>query len=175
MHIHKILVKVVLIVVAIGTVGCASTEPVFIPQGTVLNTPATIKVAVDENIALSSKEPTEARLPVSRIGSYDVEDTQLVVVVQLDPIVRVARAHAQKIEFASQDGDTALEVDGFLVDTAGIADLKVDCIQGADQDQGPCEAATLRRRDGVLETILLAPVDMGGTTLMSKHQVAKAE
>ena len=153
--------------------GCSSLEPVFIPQGTVVDTPATIKVSIPKDIALSASEPKEVRLPVSKVGTLDVHDSELLVLLQLDPIVQVVRAHARRIEFSSRQGRTTLDVDGFLVDSAGIADFSVDCKRRTDATD--CEGATLSRRDDVLEMILLQPIDLGGTTLMSTTHVVISE
>lgn len=155
--------------------GCSSLEPVYIPEGTVIDTPATVKVTIDKNITLSAQEPKEVRLPISQIGALDVHDSELVVVVQLDPIVQVARAHARGIEIGSRQGRTELGADGFLVDSAGVADFSVECRKKRKADKTDCQGATLRRRDDILEMILLEPIDLGGTTLMSNSHVAKAE
>ncbi|NKC12219.1 MAG: hypothetical protein GKR94_08445 [Gammaproteobacteria bacterium] len=92
----------------------------YIPEGTVVDTPAMVKVSINKNIPLSAAEPKEVRLPVSQIGTLDVQDSDLVVVVQLDPIVQVARVHARGIEFGLRQGRSKLDVDGFLIDSVGL-------------------------------------------------------
>lgn len=155
--------------------GCTSVESVYIPEGTIVEAPATIKVSVDKIITLSAKETTEVRLPVSKVGTLGVRNAELLVVLQLEPIVQVARAHARRIDFGSGEDRTTIEVDGYLVDGSGIADFPVECQKKQTHDQTGCDAATLRSRDDVLEVILLAPMDLGGATLMSTVQVARAQ
>lgn len=154
-------------VMSLAITGCTSLEPLFVPQGTVVDAPATIKVSMPKSVALSAAEQQEVRLPVSKVGTLDVHQSELLVVMQLDPIARVARAHARSIAFGARDGHKVLDVDGFLIDGAGIAEFSVKCKRKRRSDDTDCDAATLEKRDDVLEVILLHPIDLGGTTLMA--------
>lgn len=145
--------------------GCSSLEPVFIPEGTVVDSPTTIKVSVPRNVTLSIHATTEVRLPVLQIGAMSVYDSELVVLLQLDPIVQVTRAHAHRIELNSRHGRQAITVDGFLVDSSGIADLEVDCKPRRGAARTNCDEAMLKRRDDRLEMIFLQPIELGGTTV----------
>ena len=169
-HLHRVLrnAGAAAVVICLAT-GCATYSPVFIPQGTTIDTPATILVEIDRRIEVDADKTINASVVVKKIGSFDVDDTRMSVDVRLDPILHIARLQAWQLVFTAGDDTMTRPIDGFLVDVNGLAEFDVQCKKKKTKSApNGCAEAVLLPRKGPVTTILLAPFELGGTTLMGK-------
>lgn len=170
--IQSVLRNLVSVVAVVGiATGCSSFEPVFVPEGTRIETPATITVAIDKEIDIVANEIEKAIVEVSKIGDFEVADTRMHVDVRLDPNLKIARLQAWELEFKARDGKTSRSIDGFLVDANGLSEFEVQCDKPKTKKAPEaCAKATLLPRSDPISIILLAPIELGGTTLMGKME-----